>query len=536
MRVAVLGFDGPLAREIRACLAARSHQVEVRSPECVIYLPGPIIHRPGPIEALDQLVKKGGFRRLVLRSHAYAYGSSNKNPGMMTEDYPSRLPADSPGQRWLRAEQIAAKCSSWAAVRLTNLLSHEEGDLIVRQLAARVAASPAGYDPNVQFVALRDAARALVAAAESEETGIFNVAGDGVIPLKKALRAAGTFRAPLPRPLLHALPRSADIDQERYNWTVASEKAARELNFRAELSTVRALAEYLSDKPGARPRLLRERYDEWGLDAGYIEAWNWWFTILRKVYWRIDVEGMEHIPRTGRAMFVASHRGFLPLDAVIHLYLILRHRGRIVRFLIIPSLLSMPFMCNFLTKLGGVIANQQNAAQLFAGENLVGIFPEGIRGTFTPYRSAYRLRDFTKSAFAKIAIENQAPIIPAAVIGHAEIFPILGRIESKHMKRVHGWPYFPIAPPFPLAPIPLPSKWHVRILEPIPLDGLAPADAENPRLVRDFGRYVQNLIQINIDDMLKRRSGIFLGCVLDGTGPASSPFNKNVPSPKDLPG
>ena len=296
---------------------------------------------------------------------------------------------------------------------------------------------------------LRDAARALVAAAESEETGIFNVAGDGVIPLKKALRAAGTFRAPLPRPLLRALPRTADTDQERYNWTVASEKAASELNFRAELSTVRALAEYLSDKPGARPRLLRERYDEWGLDPAYIQAWSWWFTFVRKVYWRIDVEGMEHIPRTGRAMFVSSHRGFMPLDAVLHLYLILRHRRRIVRFLIIPSLLSMPFLCNFLTKLGGVIANQQNAARLFAGENLVGIFPEGIRGAFAPYRSAYQLRDFTKSAFAKIAIQNQAPIIPAAVVGHAEIFPILGRIESKHMKRGPWLALLPIAPLFP---------------------------------------------------------------------------------------
>lgn len=529
MRVAVFGFDGPLAREIRARLAARSHQVEVRSPECVIYL-------PGSIDALEQLVEKGGFRRLVLRSHVYAYGSSSKNPGMMTEGYPSRLPAGSPEQRWLRAEAIAAKCGNWAALRLTNLLSHEEGDLIVRQLAGRVAAPLAGYDPNVQFVALRDAARALVAAAESEKRGIFNVAGDGVIPLKKALRAAGTFRAPVPRPLLRALRRTTDAEQERYNWTVATEKAARDLSFRPELSTVQALAEYLSDKPGARPRLLRERYDEWGLDAAYVQAWSWWFAFLRGVYWRIDVEGMEHIPRTGRAMFVASHRGFLPLDAVLHLYLILRHRGRIVRFLIIPSLLSMPFLCNFLTKLGGVIANQQNAARLFGGENLVGIFPEGIRGAFVPYRSAYQLRDFTKSAFAKIAIENQAPIIPVAVIGHAEIFPILGRIESKHMKRVHGWPYFPIAPPFPLAPVPIPSKWHIRILAPIPLDGLAPADAENPRLVRDFGRYVQNLIQINIDDMLKRRSSIFLGRVLDGTGPASSPFNKNVPSPQDLPG
>ncbi len=104
------------------------------------------------------------------------------------------------------------------------------------------------------------------------------------------------------------------------------------------------------------------------------------------------------------------------------------------------------------------------------------------------------------------------------------------------MKRVHGWPYFPIAPPFPLAPIPLPSKWHIRILEPVSLGGLSPADAENPRLVRELARYVQNLIQINIDDMVKRRSSVFFGRILDGTGPASSPFRKNAPSARDVPG
>ena len=69
-------------------------------------------------------------------------------------------------------------------------------------------------------------------------------------------------------------------------------------------------------------------------------AWGWWFTFLRRVYWRIDYEGMENIPAAGRAMFVASHRGFMPMDAVMHLSLVLTHRGRVSsRFLIIPSLL-----------------------------------------------------------------------------------------------------------------------------------------------------------------------------------------------------
>src|SRR5260370_16532619 len=179
-------------------------------------------------------------------------------------------------------------------------------------------------------------------------------------------------------------------------------------------------------------------------------------------------EGSHPLPATGGAMFAANHRGFMPLDAVMHLSLILTYRSRITRFLIIPSLLRFPYLCNFLTKLGGVIASQENAAKLFAAGDLVGIFPEGIRGSFTPYKTTYKLRDFAKSAFAKIAIENQVPIVPCAVIGHSEIFPIIGRIDSSYVTKELGWPYLPIAPIFPLPPIPLPSKCPVPLLVPLP--------------------------------------------------------------------
>ena len=177
-------------------------------------------------------------------------------------------------------------------------------------------------------------------------------------------------------------------------------------------------------------------------------------------------------------------------------------------------------------QLGGVIANQDNAARLLADENLVGIFPEGIRGIFSRYSDAYRLRDFAKSAFAKIAIQNHAPIIPVAVVGHAEIFPILGGFKWTYITKTHGWPYFPIAPPFPLAPVPIPSKRHIRVLEPVPADSLRPGDAENRKLMRDFSRYIQSIVQTNIDDMLPKRKNWFWGRILNGAAPAREPFKR----------
>lgn len=516
MRIALLGFNGPLAQATRKELQARGHEVTATGPECVIFF-------PGSSKELESLVIKGGFRRLILRSHAFAYGSHAKNPGFIGEERTSLLPQDAPDQSWLTLEQIAFRFPMSAAVRLTNVLDPGEGDLLINRLVRPIATILAGHDPNVQFISVRDAARALTAAAESDAVGLLNVAAPGVIPLKKTLKAAGVIRLPIPRPFFRLLGNHR-IDQLQYNWAVSTERAASQLGFQSELSSSEALREFLEQKPGTHPERLLSSYDDWGLDLEYINAWNGWFWLLRNVYWRIESEGLENIPEQGRAMFVSNHRGFMPLDAVMHLYLVRRYRRRIIRFLIIPSLLKLPYLCNFLTKLGGVIASQDNATRLFDSENLVGVFPEGIRGAFTPYRSAYRLRDFAKSAFARMAIENQAPIVPVAVVGHAEIFPIIGRIDWHYVTREYGWPYFPIAPFFPLAPVPLPSKWHVRVLEPVTMEGLKPSDAENSALVREFSRYIQGILQTNIDEMMSRRLHIFWGRFLDGRVPPRSPF------------
>ena len=514
MTVAVAGFDGPLARATRAELARRGHQCAVGPADSVVYIPP--AHRQDSLEELRTLAGDARVKRLVLRSHGYAYGSNPKNPGLMTEDRVSLLPPYDPARYWIQAEEIARKHPDSAILRLATVADADEGDPIAMKLASPAATTAAGRNPNLQFIALDDAARALASACESSATGLFNAGGTGAVPLKDAFRAAGTRRI--------QLPENAALASLRYNWTLSSERAAKELGWAPEKSSADALVEFLKKKPGAHPERLRSGYDDWGLDLDYIRAWGWWFAFLRNIYWRIDYEGMENIPLSGRALFISNHRGFMPLDAVMHLSLIFTHRQRVPRFLIIPSLLRTPFLCNFLTKLGGVVASQENAARLFERESLIGLFPEGIRGTFTPYRRTHQLRDFSRSEFARLSVLHQAPVIPSAVVGHAEVFPIIGRIDSRWVVKELGWPYLPIAPMFPLAPIPLPSKWHVRILQPVPFEGLKPSDADNPRLMREFSRYVQSIVQKNVDDMVTRRKSLVMGHFLDGTSPEIAPF------------
>src|SRR5260370_14453979 len=189
MRVAILGRDTSLKRQTESELSRAGIAITDSAPDCVICL------EP---ERVQEALATPGISRLVLRSHAYAYGSSAKNPGLLTEDRISLLPLHAPEQRWLRAEQQALTFPNTAIVRLTNILDTEEGDLLVKQISKRLGVSFAGFDPCVQFISVRDAARPLAAAAVSVAPGIFNAAGPGVIPLKNHFHAARPTRISIP--------------------------------------------------------------------------------------------------------------------------------------------------------------------------------------------------------------------------------------------------------------------------------------------------------------------------------------------------
>jgi 1-acyl-sn-glycerol-3-phosphate acyltransferase len=119
-----------------------------------------------------------------------------------------------------------------------------------------------------------------------------------------------------------------------------------------------------------------------------------------------------------------------------------------------------------------------------------------------------------RNDYVKFALTHQVPIIPFVYLGPAEAFPILARIDWPWWKRVTEWPFFPITPTWPWLPLPLPSKWHLKILEPISLTANnSPADAENPRVVEAIANQVREAIRRDLNDMRSRRKSVFWGSI-----------------------
>jgi 1-acyl-sn-glycerol-3-phosphate acyltransferase len=529
----------PEISQCRRCGTAdlQTHNVESDS-LTVVYLPEmqPVASRMPDLirvsETIDQIVGLHGLSHLVVISDAAVYGARPHNPGLIPEDQPIKHGASNRiAAAWGDLEQlVTARCSAIDSVSVTLLRSAIclfPGDRTYfgRLFQARIACTLAGHDPSIQLLHPDDFAHAIVCAIARSPGGVYNVAPDGVIPLRPALKMAGVMRFPTPRwpqrlgRSLLGPSRASPIDQIeyiRYSWTVSNRKIKEDLGFRPVHTSPNALRSFLDGYANERSASAPiAQYDDLGLDKGYLDAYGrTLFRFLNDIYWRIECVGAEHIPSEGRALLAGVHRGFMPLDGVMSMDMIVKHTGRYPRFLIHPTLIKFPFQFNFMTKIGGVIACQQNADYVLGRDELVGFYPEGIQGAFRYYKGVYKLGRFGRNEFVRMALRNQAPIVPFVTIGNAEIFPVLGKIKWNWWKRFSMWPVFPIAPPFPFLPVPLPSKWHVKFLEPIHVEKEYPPEAaQDPEIVRAISDDVRAKMQAAIDEMLARRKSIFFGSV-----------------------
>ena len=142
--------------------------------------------------------------------------------------------------------------------------------------------------------------------------------------------------------------------------------------------------------------------------------------------------GAERVPAHGRALLAANHAGILPWDATMISLALLREHPlpRYPRFLVLNWAFDLPLVSVGMRKVGGVVASPYNAMRLLEQDQLVAVFPEGVKGTGKPFSERYRLQRFGRGGFVEIALRTGAPIVPVAVVGSEEIYPKLGDLPA----------------------------------------------------------------------------------------------------------
>ena len=254
--------------------------------------------------------------------------------------------------------------------------------------------------------------------------------------------------------------------------------------------------------------------DEFGFDPELTDTVL--LALARPLYsrwFRVEVRGIENIPASGGALVVANHSGAVALDSLMTAVAVHDEhpQHRFLRMLGADLVFQTPFLGELARKGGVTLANNPDAERLLASGEVVGVWPEGFKGIGKPFSERYKLQRFGRGGFVTAALRTRTPIVPCAIVGAEEIYPILGNMPA--LARLLGLPYAPITPTFPwlgpLGLVPLPSKWLIEFGTPVPTDDQPAGAADDPMLVFDLTDQVRQTIQQTLYALLVQRRSVF---------------------------
>jgi 1-acyl-sn-glycerol-3-phosphate acyltransferase len=261
--------------------------------------------------------------------------------------------------------------------------------------------------------------------------------------------------------------------------------------------------------------LYSDAVDEFGYDPKFEDFIKPIFEFFYKRYWRVTTEGITNVPNKGRVILVSNHSGTIPCDgAMIKYAMFAEHPARRdARQLAENFVYYFPFLGTLMNRVGGVRACQENAEILLNRDEVVLVFPEGVKGIVKPFKHRYKLQRFGRGGFVKLALRTRAPIVPLAVIGAEEIYPLIFKVDI--LGKFLNLPTFPITLNMlllgPLGFLPFPSKWYIKFGKAIDFSEYPPEAAEDDILANQISQRIRSVMQDMITEALKKRKSIWFG-------------------------
>jgi UDP-glucose 4-epimerase len=215
-------------------------------------------------------------RKLILWSQTILYGAHPTNPNFLTERHPLRADAHEPffadkmeAEREVAAFAAKAKGTVVTILRTAPIVGPTVKNYITRYLAERIIPTLLGFDPLWQFVHEVDAIAAFKLAIDRSHPGVFNIVGEGVLPLSTVIKLASRPSLPLFHPIAETLIAASWAAQAayappsflrylRYLCIADGDRAAREMGFSPVYTTREALFDYLSAQKLRDVKLLQE--------------------------------------------------------------------------------------------------------------------------------------------------------------------------------------------------------------------------------------------------------------------------------------
>ncbi len=156
--------------------------------------------------------KAESVQRLVVRSTSAVYGYSARNPARFTEETsPRNPPRGGFSKDSVEIESYARGAGRRSAglevsiLRFAPLIGTRMDTELTRYFSSPLVPTAMGRDPRIQLLHEEDALSALERAVVAPAHGTFNIAGDGMVSGRQAIRRAGLIEVSLPGPVLDVL-------------------------------------------------------------------------------------------------------------------------------------------------------------------------------------------------------------------------------------------------------------------------------------------------------------------------------------------
>jgi UDP-glucose 4-epimerase len=144
-------------------------------------------------------------RDVVVKSSTLVYGADPRDPTWFCEhSRRSAVPKSTVERSLLEVEGYVRDFAvdnphvSVAMLRFANVLGPDISTPLVKALQLPLVPGVLGFDPRFQFVHETDVVRAILFALETQLQGVYNVAGDGLLPWSEVAAICGKRTWPLP--------------------------------------------------------------------------------------------------------------------------------------------------------------------------------------------------------------------------------------------------------------------------------------------------------------------------------------------------
>lgn len=215
-------------------------------------------------------------RKVVMWSQTLLYGAHPSNPNFLTERHALRAAPSEPFFRdKLEAEAEVSRFAQKATgtvvtvLRTAPILGPTIHNFVTRYLSRRLVPTMMGFDPLMQFLHEVDAIAAFKLAIDRDHPGVFNVVGDGVLPLSTVIKLAGRLALPIPHPLAQTMGAALWLAQLspappsfapylRFLCVADGTKAREAMGFRPAYTTREAVLDFTSAQRLRDVKLLQE--------------------------------------------------------------------------------------------------------------------------------------------------------------------------------------------------------------------------------------------------------------------------------------